>query len=213
MKQESIQSFYVIGTSAGAGHALSLMHYFKDRVIAGAIIAPTCPTDVEKELGMEKKINPTTYKVRKLLETRVVGDLMAWALSCLSAYQRTSVSPDVKRGLDRLQSEGTGDVVREFYADGDYAVSYTFRGWTDNMRTLNGWRTTSFDLSKIKSKAIIVTAEDDITNPWEMAKWLKNSVSSSVLLQIDNGYGHLFSLLPKNFEIILQAMLTLQRKD
>ena len=207
LKAENIDKFYVMGTSAGGMHALSLVEEFPDRVKGGAIIAPTCPVEVEEEIGADKTIATATKLVRKLLAMRFIGDLLAFLLSRMSAEERFNAAPDVKAALIKLRKEGQGELCGEFLRDSERSTLHTFRGWTDNMRTLNYWKSSTLNLDKMETKLIVAYAEDDTTNPPAMQRWVHSKLKNSKLIKVDDGYGHLFSLVGENFEEILKSMM------
>jgi pimeloyl-ACP methyl ester carboxylesterase len=207
LNAEKVDKFYVMGTSAGGMHALSLVNEFPDRVLGGAIIAPTCPGDVESEIGVDKAIAPATKVARKLMAMRFVGDLFAFIMSIAGGEVRANITPDLKKALIKLRSEGQGSLCDEFLKDASMATSHTFRCWTDNMRTLNNWSKSSLNLTEIQQKLVVAYAEDDTTNPPTMQKWVHSQLKNGILLKVDSGYGHLFSICTENFEKILKVML------
>ena len=207
IKENITGPFYSMGVSAGSMHAISLLAHFPPaRVLGGILLAPTTPTDVDDEIKVYDYIAPETRIMRQLLEMYGIGDLLAYLMSTVSMETRFRLgAPDVYAAMQRMKTEGESHarLATLVIDDGDRGTIHTYRGWTDNARTLNGWKTSSMNLKQIKNRVLVATSEDDMTNPSVMAKWIAKQFPNSELVIVPDGYGHMATMLPMNLELLL----------
>jgi pimeloyl-ACP methyl ester carboxylesterase len=205
LKEEKVDKFIAMGISAGGVHTICLGYH--PNCIGLLLLAPTCPIDAEKESGASKKISFTVKLLRRAIEKKYIGEFIAFGFGCLSHKTRMNQIPDIKKALKAV-GRTDPNLLEHFLKDGDRSSIYTSHGWYDNMKTLNAWKKSSFDLSKLERiPTLIVTAKDDFTNPCVMSEWVQRNIPNSELIYLDNGYGHLAAGVPRNFEFVFDKFL------
>mmetsp|Transcript_17466 Transcript_17466/g.26918 ORF Transcript_17466/g.26918 Transcript_17466/m.26918 type:complete len:120 (-) Transcript_17466:130-489(-) len=103
------------------------------------------------------------------------------------------------------------EIGNAIYADCNRAISNTWRGLACTMELIShSW---GFELNGLSSYAqsgkrfVIAAAVDDVTNPNEFHQWLNREINGSRLLDIKEGWGHMFVFEPQNLELLISCLL------
>lgn len=211
LEKEKVDKFIALGYAAGAPHALNLLISYPKRAVAGLLLAPVSPMEVEAEIGAVSKMNYLPRFLRHLFDKPIFGEFLGFTFNILKAQTRLTVITDISRALKALNRQGK-ELARTydyFMGDLDRTKLNTHRGLSENYKTLHTWTKSTMDLRKIKVPVLITTSEDDFSAPSAMARWVADALPKSKLRVFENGFGHLTSYVPYNFESAVRQVLTM----
>lgn len=204
---EHVESFHLLGFSAGCMHAAAVAHCFPTRALNVMFVAPPCPMDGSVDF-VKMGMSPKAARMRAMLTTPIIKEIVGKKLGKLAETPMLFLEqtmPGALLALKRLGKERPADAqtIREDIA---FSVKNSYRGIVDNFAPLN--RSPPFRLSELshteRKIAVAFTSDDDLCPPG-VTSWFHNQIPGSVLQEYPSGWGHLF--LTQNTDAFLKFLV------
>jgi pimeloyl-ACP methyl ester carboxylesterase len=203
-----IDTFYVVGNSGGAPHALACAALLPARVIAAAVVSGFAPRDAQ---GLDWLEGMGSSNVKEF-EAVAAGDaelqhsIEALAENMLAAVGATDVDTTFEDCLCEADRECLVEPFIGFNLDSfKRAISGGIWGWFDDDKA--AYRDWGFDLARIDVPLALWHGAEDRFVPPGHSKWLVAKLPGAGLHLLP-GEGHI-SMYERNYGAILDELLGL----
>jgi pimeloyl-ACP methyl ester carboxylesterase len=187
LKAERLESFRVLGISAGAPYALACCHELPDRVKAAAVVSGVTPLDRTTLADGFAKAIPRA--ARPLLRLRGSPRVLHAVLARLMRRAPERAAEQIGRLLSDTDRELlTGPDGRGVLASMVEGVRQGGRAWNLESELLSqSW---GFDLERIPTPVVVWHGEEDLAVPPDHARYVAEALPNG-RLTLCPGLGHL----------------------
>jgi len=208
LEQENVQKCHMQGASAGCQHVAAVARGLPAERVGNVVVCcalvPDCVPGVTDGVSASMKV------MKSLMGKPYIGDLIAWQTRNMPVVDLLSVSPDSKAAVERGQKEHPA-MTEGFIKTCEHALKVTYRGIVDNYAPVTEPLDWLPELGNLVAKGHsigIMSAQDDVTNPPVMQKWWHQTITGSVFMDVEPGWGHLHLICPDTNRRVYTFLLT-----